>query len=556
MEKKCAVSGQSFEVSEEDLQFYSEVSPRFNENVCQIPAPTLCPAERRRRRLSFRNERSYYKRNCDKCKQSFIGSYSPNKSYTVYCSTCWWGDAWDAQDYGRDFDFSRPFFDQFHELMLDVPRLGTINVNAENSDYTSYGYSNKDCYLLSTCDYNEKCYYGCFVWKSYQCVDCLSITECRFCYQCIDCDTCYESQYCSGCTSCTNCFACTDCKNLKNCFGCVGLMNKEYCFFNEQLTQEEYEKRVNEALDERKETLQKIEDFATQFPRRASIQINCENCVGDHLKNCKNVYWGFDGYGAEDCKWISNFPGNVHHCYDFDGAGEQEWSLETIASGAPGNHILFSDHIFNGSDIFYSSYCIGSKDSFGSIGLFNKQYYVFNKGYSKDEYEDLVPRIIEHMKDSDEWGQFFPVQLSPFGYNETLAQQVFPMAKDEVLKNCWKLEEVSLEAPKASKVLPASQLPQDIDEIPDDILNWAIECEVSKKPFKIIPQELDFYRKYHLPIPHLHPEERHKSRMTKRNPQFLWERSCSNCQKKIMSSYSPECEVPILCEACYLEKVY
>src|SRR3990172_12231617 len=100
MKKHCSISGQEFEVSDEDLKFYEAISPVFNGKNYLIPAPTLCPEERRRRRMAIRNERTYYKRNCDLCKKSFIGAYSPDKPFKVFCSGCWWGDGWDASDYG------------------------------------------------------------------------------------------------------------------------------------------------------------------------------------------------------------------------------------------------------------------------------------------------------------------------------------------------------------------------------------------------------------------------------------------------------------------------
>ena len=76
--------------------------------------------------------------------------------------------------------------------------------------------------------------------------------------------------------------------------------------------------------------------------------------------------------------------------------------------------------------------------------------------------------------------------------------------------------------PKVEKIILANKIPDDIALIPDDILNWAIECEVTKKPFRIIKQELEFYRKHHLPIPKKHPEHRHIERMKLRNPRKLF----------------------------------
>ena len=50
-----------------------------------------------------------------------ISVYSPDKAYTVYNSSDWWSDKWDGMDYGKDFDFSRPFFEQMDELLKNVP---------------------------------------------------------------------------------------------------------------------------------------------------------------------------------------------------------------------------------------------------------------------------------------------------------------------------------------------------------------------------------------------------------------------------------------------------
>jgi hypothetical protein len=85
---------------------------------------------------------------------------------------------------------------------------------------------------------------------------------------------------------------------------------------------------------------------------------------------------------------------------------------------------------------------------FGCSGLKSASYCILNKQYTKAEYEILVPKIIEHMmkisSPSDEgdahraggvmeWGEFFPSSMSPFGYNETVAQEYYPMTRDEVL---------------------------------------------------------------------------------------------------------------------------
>jgi len=77
--------------------------------------------------------------------------------------------------------------------------------------------------------------------------------------------------------------------------------------------------------------------------------------------------------------------------------------------------------------------------------------------------------------------------------------------------------------------LKADELPKNITDVTDEILQHAIVCEASGKPFRIIKQELEFYRKYHLPLPHEHPDVRHMERFNLRNPRKLRDRTCDKC---------------------------
>ncbi len=100
-------------MTDKDREFYEKISPTFAGQKYIIPSPALCPEERQRRRLAFRNERKLYHRKCDKTGNQIISMYSPDKPYTVYDQKVWWGDDWSAMDYGLNFDFDKPFFGQF-----------------------------------------------------------------------------------------------------------------------------------------------------------------------------------------------------------------------------------------------------------------------------------------------------------------------------------------------------------------------------------------------------------------------------------------------------------
>jgi hypothetical protein len=284
------------------------------------------------------------------------------------------------------------------------------------------------------------------------------------------------------------------------------------------------------------------------------VMEQCENSTGDHLFRDKNVRDSYFTFESEDCAYCYD-TGSVKNCIDVLEPFKGELQFESHGCNL-GYNLCVCSKCYECKSTLYSQYCWYCTDCFGCFGLRRKKYCILNKQYTKEEYEELVPKIIKHMRKTSEWGEFFPAVLSIFDYNETAAQQYFPLTKEEVLKNGWRWMDKRDEMPKVTKIVPAGKLPDSIESVPDDILNWAIECEVTKRPFKIIKQELEFYRQMRLPVPHEHPDERHRRRMAMRNPRSLWKRECMKCGKPIATNYPPERPEIVYCEQCYLEAVY
>ena len=61
MKKSCKQCNISFEITNEDLEFYNKISPVFDWKKYEIPTPTLCPDCRQQRRFAIRNDRKLYK---------------------------------------------------------------------------------------------------------------------------------------------------------------------------------------------------------------------------------------------------------------------------------------------------------------------------------------------------------------------------------------------------------------------------------------------------------------------------------------------------------------
>ena len=113
----------NFIIEPDDFGFYEKI---------KVPPPTFCPDCRYIRRLLDRNEYNFYKRKCDATGKDIISIYRPDAPFSVYEQEYWKSDAFDAKDYGRDFDFSRSFFEQYEELRREVPHLAMVNSNSVN----------------------------------------------------------------------------------------------------------------------------------------------------------------------------------------------------------------------------------------------------------------------------------------------------------------------------------------------------------------------------------------------------------------------------------------
>ncbi|MFH0838255.1 MAG: hypothetical protein V1880_03240 [Patescibacteria group bacterium] len=545
----CKSCKAGFEVTDSDRAFYQQVD---------VPEPHYCPACRNQFRLAFRNERALYKRKCDLSGKSVISFYRSSSPYKVAAQDVWWSDRFDAMAYGRDFDFSRPFFEQFNELMKAVPHMAMIVSHGENSDYCPYSVYYKNSYMCVSGVVGENILYSYWTNDSRDCVDCYACFNCELCYECVECVGLYNSIFCKDSNHSSNLAFCVDCDGCKNCIGCFGLKNKEYYVFNQKVSREQFEKQMTALHQDRGKLngmMVRLKTHMLNYPQREVHKMNTENSTGDYLINCRNARDCFLSFGLEDCSYCWNIPQGAKDSADINYSPKAELVYNSMSAVNAYNGIC-NVFCWDVKDVSYCVESFYSNDLFGCVGLKRGKYCILNRQYTKEDYLSLRAKIVEYMKKTGEWGEFFPESLSPFAYNETIAQDFYPLNRDEVLARGWLWTEDELPLPKVEKIIPASRLPDFITAIPDDVLNWAIECEVTNRPFRIIPQELKFYRAHQLPLPHRHPDQRYQDRLAWLNPRKLYDRKCAKCQTAIRTTYSPDRPEIVYCEQCYLKEVY
>ncbi len=559
MQKICEQCSAPFEITPDDLQFYETVAPTFGGKSFSIPEPVHCPFCRMQIRLTQRNERNLYHRKCSRTGKQIISCYVPDRPFPVYENDEWYGDAWDAREYGVAFDFTRPFFEQFAELRSRVPRLARILEKPyENSDYCNTASQLRNCYLLFSSNQDEDCYYGLWINQCNDCIDNLNLERCELHYECVSCRECYDLRYSRDCINCRNSFFLRDCQGCSDCFGCTNQVNKQYMVFNIQKTREEYEEFLKTV---RTGSAKEMKNAREQIEKRLSDPIvkefhgaNLQNSTGDYLRNCKNARECFESNDLEDCAYCHCVQ-KGRNCQDYSHWGHNaDLMYSCQACGYDVYHLLFCNLCWsNCSELLYCDHCFSAKHSFGCVGLRQQEYCILNKQYTKEEYEVLVPKIIEHMKKTGEWGTFFPPAISIFAYNETSAHDHAPLKKEEVLRRGWLWRD---EDQEEQYLGPDYSIADLIDQVPDDICKEILTCEATGKPYKVIPQELKFYREKNIPIPHLCPDERHRRRFLLRNPRRLWKRTCQKCGTQIQTSFAPDRHETVYCEQCYLSSMY
>jgi len=527
--------------------------------------------------------------------------YPADTKFPVYCRSCWFSDKWDATDYGRDYDFSKPFFVQFSELLEAVPRVALQVDMSTDCDYCNQIGTCKNCYLITSASDCEDSMFSYRLLYSKNIVDGWAVIRCENCYECLQSLESANMKFCDQGVSSVDLLFCYDTRGSQSCFMSSNLRGKKHVFRNQEFTKEEYKRKISEIDTGSYANLEKYKEEYGQMRlasiHKFTIEKQAINSSGDSLgytKNCKGCFYSSDSEDLKFCLLLNN----AKDAYDVNnGCCGMERSYEVSTVGVNTYDVKLSADIWpEAREITYSQCCRnGANNLFGCVGMRKKQYCVLNKQYSKEDYESLVSGAIEHMRSMPytdakgrtyKYGEFFPTEISLFSYNETMAHDFLPLTKEKAgeLGYGWKAgKEKHYEITTS-----AESLPNHIRDVKDDITQEILGClhkgtceHRCTKAFRITPNELVFYRKMNLALPRLCPNCRHYERFRSRNPLKLWKRRCmcegkqrvkgqspnthenisehfhglNVCPNEFETSYAPERPEVVYCEACYNAEV-
>ncbi len=447
--------------------------------------------------------------------------------------------------------------------------MALLTKNSINSEYTNHSGDNKNVYLSFAAFGSENVWYSTWAMKSRDCMDCSFIADKgERLYFVSDSRTSYKCQYGIFLKDCSSCHYVYDAHGCTNCFMSSNMRNKSYMFRNEQCTREEYFQKMQEidlSSFETRETLSEEFEVLMEIGsiHRYVVSERNANSIGSLMYDCKNVTDSFETNKCEDSKYIYGGIEN-RNCADIYHVGYNVELCYELQGCTRVTNSAFCHLCYDNTFLQYCDSCQNSQNLFGCVSIKKGEYMILNKKYSKEEYTYLRARIIEQMKSTGEYGEFFPPNIAPVYYNETQGALYMPLSKEETLARGWQWED-NLPGTYGKETVTPENVPDSILEVSDSATKEIYRCMTCTKNFNIVPDELAFYRREIIPLPRRCPDCRYKRRFALRPPRKLWPRTCmctrtnhehgDTCPNTFETPFAPERPEQVFCEACYQQEV-
>ncbi|MBU0706115.1 hypothetical protein KJ657_04630 [Patescibacteria group bacterium] len=347
-------------------------------------------------------------------------------------------------------------------------------------------------------------------------VDCAFCESCELCYECVDCLNCYNSNFSQDCTNCEDIHFSYDLRRCRHCIGCVGLRDKEYCIFNQQKTEEEYEKAL-QTLDTSKPEIitlldQRLEELKRKVPRMFVHQFDTQDCSGDYIYHSKNCYRCFDTRHSEDSGYI--FQANL------DKGTTDSWDCGPVPTGLELCYdVCLAHYSFNCRHLYWCGYlkdCQYTTNSFNSKNLFGCHYldkkedgyYILNQKVEEGFYRETTKKISEDLKSRGIYSIYDLLNKNP--------------------------DEEPIFCPKTQR---------------------ARQCVVCGEGFELVDAEVKFYDEMDIMYPVKCPECRNMQRTRLRNDRTMYKRKCDSCKSTLISTYPPDSPYIVYCLDCYWKHI-
>ncbi len=406
------------------------------------------------------------------------------------------------------------FFELFKKHFRDFNKPNVIHFRDNpNSDFSHCSFGAKNIYLsFVVWEECENVGYSCVVYNH-----CANVFYSMSVFN--HCDNVY---YCSNISNSSNIFYSinihnsshiTNCSNLMGCHNCIecdSLDNKSYCYQNQQYSRQEFGEIQKTYKTSRYTLDMKPSNFASENVSGQDIfySHDVEQWYFIHrLDRGRNVFY------------VGGWELSTDFYDVFESGLDSKDFYGVTTSGGASNNVYCGCLIDNNcSHILYSYFLDSCSYCIWCVGLKNKSYCIFNKQYTKDQWNVLADQIFSKMEADGTLGAFFPGELNPFHFNDTMAWLLWDFTKAEVEQDgyMWRDDEIKVDIPDESKVIQVNDLASYQGYDSDG--NWKINPEIMKMVvrdekwnyYRVVQMEYDFLVKHSLPLPDTHWMDRLK----------------------------------------------
>ena len=552
-ERVCALTGEKWVMDEREIGWYRKL------NV--TPSP-LAPRTRTCHVYAYSNGVQWWWNKHTENGKQLLTYVHPVTPYKIIPDLEW--HARDFSDRGMVYDATRSVLDHIHQLLLTVPLPASRNLVQPENSVSMVSLGDQDSYFTT----GSKSKRTLFATTAVEVEDSMLVYHSRFVtnsYSVVHSRNIHNSTYVRESNDCSNSTFLFDCRNCEFCYGATNQRNKNYLWMNEQLTQQEWEKRRAEIDFSCRSTFE--EQFSlfhalmlqeTVWPENFNEKVQGDTS-GEYLHDCigcRDCYFVEGAKNVERCSFTLNtLSENCYCCHGIVGAADSYQSL-TIKNGQA---IYFSSQIIDSRDVEYSLNCFSCEHCFGCVGIRNKKFHLFNKPYSEADYWKELDRVKCQMLEEGTYGSFFPISWTYIYPPESGLGLYLSLKQDEVDRIGAPMFDPNTngamgEAMNGQVALATSEIPDCIDVMP--IKEWTgklFQDTTVNRRFTFLKPELEYYREHHLFPPNTHFIARMKKLIRSAQANRFEMTTCQKCHKEIQVAVNAESpERKIYCRACYL----
>ena len=528
-ERVCDLTGEKWMMDEREINWYK----KFN-----VPPSKYSPLTRMRLMHGyFIMWNIWYNKHAETGK-SILSTIHPATKIPVLEDLEWYDR--DFSEFGKELDLEKIFLDQYYELSRAVPRPAHDNIIQPENSIAFLSIGDQDSYFVMASK-TKRCFYTS---NAFDCEDSAEITmgkHVKESYNVLNSTRLFRCNFVRDCFDCIDCSFAFDCRNCEHCFGVANKRNKKYLWFNEQLSQQEWEKRRKEvnllSYQVRKEYEQRFTGFLKEqaiWPE--NVNINTENSTGEYLENTTNAHecYHIRG-GSRDLDHVTFCLGAPsHNCAYCGGATGSSDCYYTCGVGSCKDAKFCMNFVFGCQNVEYCERCNDCENCFGCVGLVRKKFCILNKQYSEEEYWSVLDDLKCKMFESGEYGEIPNLRFSTQHW--TGLWDFYDIDKETALK---------LGADDFDLLSEGAEGPDVVVE------NSILDKEIGRR-YSYLKPELELYRKLGVAAPKKHPRSRMLDLVLLLNkPEFL-KSECKKCEKEVMIAKNITFpDRTIYCKSCY-----